>query len=112
MARNYLHDGERMTVVAPANGNSGDVVIVGQFFGIAETSPVSGQNVVIRTGGVHTLRKLTGASTSYTQGANLFWDATGQNVTISATSNTRIGLAAVGASNTDTVATVRLNPSF
>lgn len=110
--RNYVHDGERMTVVAPANGNAGDLVVVGQMFGVAVTSPVSGSNVVIRTGGVATLRKLNGASTSYAQGANLFWDATNSNVTISATSNTRLGVAAVAAGNTDIIATVRLNPSF
>ena len=112
MARNFLHDGERITVVAPANANSGDLVIVGQMFGVAETSPVSGSNVVIRCGGVVTLRKLSGAGTSYSQGANLFWDAVGANVTTSATSNTRIGVAAVAAVNGDTVAAVRLNPSF
>lgn len=112
MARNFLHDGERMTVVAPANANSGDLVVVGQMFGIAETSPVSGSNVVIRCGGVATLRKLNGASSSFAQGANLHWDATNANVTISATSNTRIGVAAVAAANTDVVATIRLNPSF
>jgi predicted RecA/RadA family phage recombinase len=112
MARNFVHDGERMTVVSPWNVNSGDVVIVGQMFGIAQASAASGSNVPIRTGGTHTLRKLNGASTSIAQGANCHWDNTNSNVTFSATSNTRLGVAAIAAVNADTVITVRLNPSF
>jgi predicted RecA/RadA family phage recombinase len=110
--RNYLQDGERMTVVAPANVNSGDVVAVGQIVGVAITSAASAANVAIRCGGVFALRKLNGASTSYAQGANLYWDATNANVTISANANTRIGVATIAGANADTVATVRLNPSF
>lgn len=112
MARNYVHNGETMTVIAPANVNSGDLVVIGQMFGVAQASAASAANVAIRTGGVHTLRKLNGVSTSIAAGANVYWDATNSNATFSATSNTRIGLAAIAASNTDTSITVRLNPSF
>lgn len=112
MSRNYVHNGDHMTVAAPAAVNSGDLVIVGQMFGVAQASAASGANVSLRTGGVHSLRKLNGASTSYAAGANLYWDATNANVTISATGNTRIGVAGAAAANADTLAVVRLNPSF
>lgn len=112
MSRNFVHDGSRMVVTAPAAVSSGDLVIVGQMFGVAQASAASAASVAIRAGGVHSLRKLNGASTSYAAGANLFWDATNSNVTISATSNTRIGVAAQAGANTDVLAVVRLNPSF
>jgi predicted RecA/RadA family phage recombinase len=112
MARNYVHDGDLMTVVAPRNVNSEELVVVGQMFGVAQASAVSAASLVLRTGGVHTLRKLNGASTSIAAGANCHWDNTNSNVTFSATSNTRIGVAAIAAANADTQITVRLNPSF
>ncbi len=112
MARNFIAAGESPAVVAPAAINSGDLVIVGSMFGVAQHSAASAANVVIRTGGIHSLRKLTGVSTSIGQGANCYWDATNANVTFSATANTRIGVAAVAAANTDALITVRLNPSF
>lgn len=112
MSRNYVHNGDAVTLAAPANTNSGDLVIVGQLFGVAQSSANSGANVALRCGGVHTLRKLNGASTSFAAGANVYWDATNANCTVSATSNTRIGVATVAAANADVSITVRLNPSF
>lgn len=112
MARNFVHNGNIPTVLAPWNVNSGDVVIIGQMFGIAQSSAASGANVAIQTGGAHTLRKLNGASTSIAAGANCYWDNTNSNVTFSATSNTRLGVALVAAANADVSITVRLNPSF
>jgi hypothetical protein len=42
----------------------------------------------------------------------VYWDATNLKTTVSATSNTRIGVAAYAVTNTDTSIYVRLNPSF
>lgn len=112
MARNFVSEGCSVTLPAPAAVSSGDLVIIGQLFGIAQASAASAANVAIRTGGIHTLRKVTGASTSVAAGAYVYWDATNANCTISATSNTKIAVAVAAASNTDTTVTVRLNPSF
>ncbi len=110
--RNFRHNGDRMTVVAPAAVSAGALVVVGQMFGVAEASANSGANVAIRCGGVVDLKKLAGASTAFTQGANVHLDAANAQCTVSATSNTKIGVAAVAAANAATVATVRLNGSF
>lgn len=113
MATNIVADGSRITVVAPSGGvTSGQFFNVGNAYGIALASAASGANVTMATGVQATLRKLNGASTSYAQGALLYWDATNSNVTISATSNRLIGVAAVAGADADTTATVRLNPSF
>jgi predicted RecA/RadA family phage recombinase len=102
----------RLTVVAPANVNSGDVVIVNRMFGIAMASAASAANVVIASGGTATVRKLNGASTSQAAGTNVHWDATNSNATTSATSNLLIGVAAAAAANADTTISVHMNPSF
>lgn len=99
-------------VLAPANVNSGDLVKVNQIFGIAEHNAASGANVAIMVGGTATLRKLNGASSAIVAGANCHWDATNSNVTVSATSNLRIGVAAVATVDGDTSVSVHLNPSF
>lgn len=113
MAANIAQDpGLRMTVVAPAAVTSGGLVVVGNAFGIAIANAASAANVAIAVGATASVRKLNGASTSFAQGANVHWDATNSNCTVSATSNTKIGVAADAASNADTTVTVRLNPAF
>lgn len=113
MATNAVSDGSRITVVAPSGGVvAGQFFNVGNLFGIALANAASGANAIMATGGEYTLRKLNGASSSFAQGALLYWDATGSNVTISATSNRLIGMATRAAVNADTIAFVRLNPHF
>ena len=53
-----------------------------------------------------------GFYTSAAAGANIHWDATNAKTTISATSNLKIGVAAVTSTNTATTVRVRLNGSF
>lgn len=113
MATNITNDDPTLAVVpAPAAINSGALVLVGQAFGVALHSAASAANVTIKIGATAALRKITGASTSFAAGANVHWDATNANATVSATSNLKIGVAVVAAGNTDALVTVRLNPSF
>jgi predicted RecA/RadA family phage recombinase len=114
MATNFINDGDLIGVVAPSGGVvSGGLAVIGtNMFGIAQANAASGANVVIKVGGTHVLRALNGASTSAAQGANAHWDATNANVTISATSNLKIGVFESAKANADTTARVRLNPTF
>lgn len=113
MAENWLTDGTRVTVPAPANVNSGALVVVtNNLFGIAMASATSGANVALSIGPVCTLRALNGASTSAAVGANAHWDATNSNVTISATSNLKIGVFTAAKANADTTATLRLSTAL
>jgi predicted RecA/RadA family phage recombinase len=113
MAENILNSGQIVTVPAPAAVTTGQLVVVGvNMFGIAMANAASAASVALYTGGVVDLRKLNGASTSAVAGANAHWDATNSNVTISATSNLKIGVFAAAAANTDTTARLRLNSNF
>lgn len=112
MATNKVNNGEIITVVAPNAVVSGRVVVVGtNLFGVAMANAASAENVALHMGGTWTLAKPNAVSTSAAAGASAYWDNTNSQVTISATSNTKIGhfVAAVG--NTDTSATVRLSPA-
>ena len=110
--KNYVSDGENITVAAPAALNSGDGVLVGSLFGVASSTVASGAQVAIVVEGVFTLPKA--ASQAWTVGAKVYWDATNNRCTTVATGNTLIGVAtaAVAGGAGDTTGTVRLNGAF
>jgi predicted RecA/RadA family phage recombinase len=114
MATNFINDGELIGFVAPSGGVvSGAIAVIGvNMFGVVQANAASGSNAVIKCGGTHVLRALNGVSTSAAQGANAHWDATNANVTISATSNLKIGVFETAKANADTTARVRLNANF
>lgn len=112
MATNLIQDGDRITIVAPANAASGTGVRVNNIFGVYVANAVGSANAVIATTGVYSLRKLNGASSAFTQGANVHWDNTNANCTVSATSNLKIGVAVDAAGDNATTVSVRLNGVF
>lgn len=107
--KNYVSDGENITVAAPAALNSGDGVLVGSLFGVASRTVASGAQVAIVVEGVFTLPKV--GSQAWTVGAKVYWDAANNRCTTVATGNTLIGVAtaAVAGGAGDTTGTVRLN---
>lgn len=94
--RNYEQPGQVITVTAPADVASGQGVLVGDLFGVAQAAALSGQPVEIVTEGVFTLPKVSG--TAINEGVRVFWDSTAGNVTTTTTSNRVIGWA-VGPGN-------------
>ena len=79
-----------MTITAGATITSGDGVLVGNVFGVALGSGVSGDKIVLATEGVFILPKATGA---ISQGAKLYWDGTSKVLTTTASGNTLVALA-------------------
>ncbi len=112
MTKSLLQDGAVVTVTAPAAKNSGEGVLVGNLFGVAVINAASAASLPISTVGVHSIRKLNGASSSFAQGANVHWDNTNANCTVSATSNLKIGVATAAAANTDVAVAVRLTGAW
>lgn len=112
MANNYVGDGNLLIVAAPHNVVAGRVVVVGtQLYGVAIANADSGANVTLARGGVWTFAKPNATTTSGVAGDIVYWDNANSTVTKSATSNTKIGVATVAFSNTDTSVKVALNPN-
>lgn len=110
MATNYVSEGKRIRVTAPAAVTSGQFIFVGaQLFGVTQSSAASAENVAIVTRGVADLPKANAISTSAVAGANVHWDATNSRTTFSATSNTRIGVLVAPVANADVLARVLYN---
>lgn len=103
--KNYKGPGEIMLVVAPATVASGDFVVVGSFFGVAQADAASGALVPIVREGVFTLPKATGA---WTAGNALYWDAGAGKFTKTAAGNMPAGVAAADAASGDTTGDVSI----
>lgn len=111
MATNYLQQGCNITVAAPATVASGDGVLVGVLFGVAQTDAANGADVEIATEGVYELPKTS--AQAWSVGDAIYWDPTpGEATTASASGNVFIGVAVAAAANPTGTGRVRLNGSM
>ena len=55
--KNYVTDGNALTVTAPAAVSAGAGVLIGSIFGVAANDAASGAEVIINTQGVYDLAK-------------------------------------------------------
>lgn len=107
--KNYLMDGNHVTVAAPADVTSGAGVLKGATFGIALHDALSGEDVTIVRRGVVEHAKSTGASTGGAQGAKAYWDNTAKKFTAVSTSNTLVGSFAATCADGDATCQVILD---
>ena len=113
--KNYVSDGDIVTVVAPAGGViTSQGVLIGAMFGVAESTAAEGDPVAVFVEGIVDLPKAAGAIAA---GAKIYWDDTAKLVTTDpgtapAPANTAIGVATLAALTADVLARVRLNGSF
>lgn len=94
--KNYLQRGGTVTVTAPANVSSGDVVVVGALVGVAAFDASQNDQVEITTEGVFTLPKK--GTDVMAVGNLLYWDATNHYMTLTpGTGSKPLASAAVSA---------------
>jgi predicted RecA/RadA family phage recombinase len=93
--KNYIQDGDTITVTAPSNVTSGDLVQVGLIRGIAVTTALSGTPVELKTTGVFSIPK-TGSEEFATLGLPVYIVLSGNGVKtvtgVNSTSNVRVGM--------------------
>lgn len=95
--KNFIQSAAILSVTAPAVVASGDGVLVGTIFGVAQADAASGDPVEIVRGGVFDLPKVS--AQAWTAGAKIYWDNGAGNCTTTASGNTLIGAAAEPAAN-------------
>lgn len=108
--KNFIHPGRVLPVPAPADVKSGDLVFVGDLFGVAEEDALSGAEVEIVTEGVWDLPKVS--AQAWTVGAKLYWDASAKKATTASSGNKPIGCATAVAANPSDTGHVRLRQSW
>ncbi|MEF9412513.1 DUF2190 family protein [Ralstonia sp. SM1864_UCD524_TZ4] len=105
--KNYIQQGDTLTLTAPYAVNAGDAVLVGKIFGVAIASIAAGADGEFVTEGVFDLSAL-GTDTPG-QGAVLYWDSTNKRLTTTATSNTRVGVATTAKAAGGTTVRIKLD---
>ena len=98
MAKNYIQPGHTITVAAPTGGVlSGNGVLIGTLFGIAQYDAVEGAEVEILTEGVVEIGKTSALQID--AGDRLFWEGTNKVVNKTATAQVCVGVAVAAAAN-------------
>lgn len=105
--KNFVQNGETLTLTAPYDVLSGAGMLVGALFGVACFDALSGAVVEAKTVGVFDLKKVS--AQAWTLGAKIYWDNSAKNATTTAAGNTLIGAAAAAADNPSATGRVRLN---
>lgn len=110
--KNFIQDGDTLTVTAPYALSSGNGCLVGSLFGVAVTDALISTEVEIQTVGVFDLPKA--GSQAWSVGARVYWDDTAKSCTTTASTNKLIGVAvaAVGSGADETTGRVRLTAAF
>jgi predicted RecA/RadA family phage recombinase len=98
MAKNYIQPGHAITVVAPSGGvASGEGVLIGTLFGIAQHDAAEGAEVELLTEGVVEIAKTSALAID--AGDRLCWDATNKVVNKTTTAQVSVGVAVAAAAN-------------
>jgi predicted RecA/RadA family phage recombinase len=109
MAKNYIQEGDTLTLPAPYAVASGGGLLVDSLFAVALVTLANGESGSCATEGVWELTK--NSAEAWTVGKKVYWDNTNKVCTVTATSNTLIGCAVEPAANPSPVGRVKLNQS-
>lgn len=106
--KNYVQKGETLTLAAPDDVTSGQIVAVGNLIGVAAGDAASGDDMDLVTLGVFTLPKTS--TDAVAVGDVLYFDAANGVVALDDDSgaNARIGLAVTAAGNPSASVKVKL----
>ena len=89
--KNYVQEGENLSVPAPYAVAPGDGVLVGFLFGFAQIAAAIGALVPIMTWGVVDAKKTAG--NTFAIGDLVYWDNNARSLTSTAAGNRRVGVA-------------------
>ena len=106
--KNFIGVGNRVTLTAAAVTTTGQPVLIGSLFGVAENAAAIGEPLVLVMNGIYDLTKT--ASQAWTVGQLIYWDVATSRVTNVVATNKLVGVAvmAVGAGAGEIVGRVRL----
>jgi predicted RecA/RadA family phage recombinase len=105
--KTYIQPSRTLTVTAPAGGVvSGQGVLIGTLFGIAQYDSVEGAEVEILTEGVVEIGKTSALQIDV--GDRLFWDGANKVVNKTATAQVCVGIAVSTAANPSPTVRIKL----
>jgi predicted RecA/RadA family phage recombinase len=104
--KNYLHEGQTLTITAGGAVASGAVVVIGALVGIAAAAAASGEPLPVKVTGVFEVTKTD--EQAWTLGQRVYWDAAEAEFTTVATGHLFAGVAAEAVANTEGLVTGKL----
>lgn len=102
--KNFIQEGDKLTLPAPADLASGDGAHIGALFGVAEHAALTGESVTLVMRGVASLPK-DGAEV-WAVGAPIYWSA---GLATTTAAGALIGAASEAAVATSTAGAVRFD---
>jgi predicted RecA/RadA family phage recombinase len=108
MEAQFVHDGDAVDYVPPADVDAGDVVVLGRLVGVAKTAIKAGVRGAVAVKGVYDVSKTAGPV--FALGDAVYWDAATSLATPTQASNKLLGTAVVAAGATDGKVRLRLGP--
>lgn len=106
--RNFVQDGDTLSLTAPYDVASGAGAKIGGLFGVAVADVDSGNTGQFKMSGVFDLKK-TSAQAWASVGTLIYWDDTNKECTTTASTNLCIGVNVAAAANPSATGRVRLN---
>lgn len=105
--KNFISQGNTLTITAGTNVASGDGVLVGSLFGVAAGDIANGAEGVITLTGVYDLPKV--ASQAWAVGDLVYWNGTACTKTAGTDKLIGVAVAPVAGGANDKIGRVRLN---
>lgn len=105
--KNYVQRGDTLSIPAPADIASGEVVISGSIIGVAAGDALTGETVDVSTVGVFDLPKVSALAISV--GDIVYYDTATDLVNKTSSGNTKVGVAVTAAANPSASVNVRLS---
>lgn len=109
MAR-FIQTGDSIDYTPSAEVLSGAVVVLGDLVGVVNRDAAANELTSIAVRGVYEFPKAAGASTGWTPGTLLYWDATNSVATKTSSGNKLIGKATSTVADAATVGPILLTP--
>ena len=107
MTKRFVQPGNVLDHTPAAAVNSGAVLVIGARIGVALADILANATGSVQVTGVFNLPKK--AADTVAQGALVYWDATNQQITTTASGNTLAGYAAQAAAASTTAVDVKIN---
>lgn len=102
--RNYVQPGKVITIPAPSDIASSDLVVIGSLVGVACGDATAGGDLDIQRNSVFTLPK--NGTDVFAVGDNCYYDATNKVVVAASDSHTLVGTVVAVAAATDATVSV------
>lgn len=105
----FVQEGNAIDYTPSSAVDAGDVVVLGSVVAIAKNDIAASALGALAIEGVFDVAKDTGSSTAIAVGAKLYWDATNEVATTTASTHKVLGYSVKAATDDDTTVRVKLS---